>query len=80
MRFRLGKVARIQSNIVFIIEEGKNGREYPFTLDKIESYSGERLRELTQFSKKGLQADVLVKFCTDDEGRVTLVRPLVFRE
>ena len=79
MKPRLGKVLRVQFNVVFIFEEGENGREYAFALDKIEGYCGERLRELKQFGKKGLTEGVLLKFFADEEHKVVSAHPLVFR-
>ncbi len=77
---RLGKVLRVQFNVVFIFEEGERGREYAFTLDKVESYGGKHLRDLKQFGKKGLAEGALLKFFADEEHRVVSVRPLVFLE
>ena len=78
---RIGKVVYTDGvGLLYIREEGINGEVRPCTLDKIDNYSGESLRQLKRFSPRGLRVGVLVKFTVDvEKNKIQLVKSLVFR-
>lgn len=82
-KVHIGKLLGIISEgLGVLIQEGTEGNQLAFTFDKIVDYGGEEPKELTQFSKRGLRKDVLIKFemSQEEHPRVIKVMPLVFKD
>lgn len=76
----LGEIVMLdQSGVAMVKDEDCHG-QYPFTFDKIVGYGGQYPRELTDFSKKGLRKDVMVRFTLDSENRIDRVYPRDVKE
>ena len=82
MRECIGKIIEVndKAGVGRILEEGRNGRVRPFTLDTVEGYGGEPLKKLTKYSRKGLARRIIVKFDLNEEtNTIVSVKPLLFR-
>lgn len=78
MEEKVGKITHLDRfGLGRILLEGNDGIVKSFTFDKMEGYRGESLGEL---KKLGFKAGAIIKFTTNNDGRIERVRTLIFNK
>ncbi|HUQ30067.1 MAG TPA: hypothetical protein VM103_00940 [Candidatus Paceibacterota bacterium] len=63
-----------------VLSKGKDGKIYPFSLEQVVGYTGQKTIDMKEFGTKGFMPGIPIEYTLTETGEVAAVMPLYFRD